>query len=98
MRGKVTRAITWRKVFPEGDKMDRKGGGKPTLFSYFKPTQTPPAKKKPPTRNALREQGNEGPSSVRVEAKTTPTRLKPLQSLDDDDSEDEIGKPKVRGL
>ena len=98
MRGKVTRAITWREVFLEGDKMDRKGGGKPTLFSYFKPTQTPPAKKKPPPRNALREQGNEGPSSGRMESKTTPTRMKTLQSLEDDDSEDEIGKPKVRGL
>ena len=98
MRGKETRAITWRKVFLEGDKMDRKGGGKPTLFSYFKPTQTPPAKKKPPPRNALREQGNEELSSGRVEAKTTPTRMKTLQSLEDDDSEDEIGKPKVRGL
>ena len=82
--------------------MNRKGriAPKQTLFSYFKPVQTPPLSKGRVSGSRdggigsrdRREQENEEPSKMELE--TTPTRSI-LGPLDSESDEDNIGRAKV---
>ena len=63
---------------------------KQTLFTYFKPIQTPPYKEKG-SRDDRKDQENEEP---KVKFETTPTRTK-QQLVETDSDEDNIGRTKV---